>query len=68
MDVEMKVSGMKSGESDKNLKETLAGTEGVQHIEIHSDKNIVKITYDQEQVSLETICETIEDQGFTVDR
>ena len=68
MDVEMKVADMSSSHSEKKIKETLFEMEGVQHIETHLEPKIVKITYDQEQVSLEQICDTIDRLGYSVDR
>ena len=68
MDVEMKIADMNSGSSEKRIKEALHRLEGIGHIEIHPDHHLIKITYDQEQISLEKICDTIENQGYTGDR
>ena len=68
MDVEMKVSGLTGNHNDKVLKDVVHAIDGVHHVELHAADGIVKIRYDQEEVSLKSICDVIEYQGYKVDR
>ena len=68
MDVVIKVNGMSRGHCEKAIKEAIEYFEGVKHIEVNLDKSEVKIDYNQDNVSLEEICDAIEDQGYAVDR
>jgi len=40
----------------------------VNHVEIYRQSGKVKIDYNQENLTLEKICEVIEEQGYEVDR
>lgn len=68
MDVEMKVADMKQVDVEKTMKKGLHSIDGVNLIEVFTSEGIVKIDYDQEVISLDKICNIIEELGFTVDR
>lgn len=68
MDVELMVKGMNCGHCEKAVMEATTALEGVKHVDVHLDSGRVKVSYNQEQVTLEEICEAIEGQGYDVDR
>jgi len=68
MDVIIKVKGMSCHHCEKTIKEAVQAFENVNHVEVELDLGKVKIDYNQENLSLEDICEAIEAQGYEVDR
>lgn len=68
MDVEMKVTGLKHDNPDRLMKDTFQPIAGVNQIAVYEKGGIVKITYEQEVISLDHICNIIEDLGIKVDR
>jgi len=68
MDVEMKVAGLKHDNPDRLMKDTFQPIAGVNQIDVYEKEGIVKITYEQEVISLNHICNIIEDLGVKVDR
>lgn len=68
MDVLLEVKGMTCGHCEKAVKDTLHNLNGVSHVEVHLAEDKVNVEYDQMVISLEEICEQIEEQGFDVVR
>lgn len=66
MDVLLEVKGMTCGHCEKAVKDTLLHAHGVKHVEVHLKENTVNVEYDQTAISLEEICEQIEEQGYDV--
>lgn len=67
MDVEVKIHGLEK-EQEYVVKENILQMDGVQEVSVHSKLNLVKVSYNQERVSLEEICEAMEQAGMTIDR
>lgn len=68
MDVELDVKGMNCEHCEKTVNDTLQELNGVEQVEVHLASDKVNVKYDQSIISLETICEAIEDQGYDVVR
>ncbi len=67
MDVEVKIHGLEK-EQEYVVKENILQMDGVQEVSVHSKLNLVKVSYNQERISLEEICEAMEQAGMTIDR
>lgn len=66
MDVVLKVEGMSCGHCEKSVKDGLGKLNGVNNVEVQLEEGEVNVDYDQTVVSLEEICEQIEDLGYDV--
>lgn len=68
MDVVLDVKGMSCGHCEKSVKNALNGLNGVNNVEVDLNSGKVEVNYDQAVVTLEKIAETVEDQGYDVER
>jgi len=68
MEVVIDVKGMTCGNCEKAVKGALTDLDGVEHVGVDLKAGKVDVTYNNETVSLEAICEEIEDIGYDVVR
>lgn len=62
----LSVQGMSCGHCVKAVEGSVGQLEGVSLVNVKLAEKQVEITYDESQVSLDKIKETIEDQGYDV--
>lgn len=65
MKTTLDVTGMTCKHCEKAVKDALESVDGVSSAVINLDSGQVEVTY-QEKVTLDTIKQTIEDQGYQV--
>lgn len=68
MDVVLEVKGMSCSHCEKTVKDGLSNLNGVNKVEVHLDDGKVDVNYDQTVITLDEICNTIEDLGYDVNR
>lgn len=66
MEVVINVKGMTCGGCEKSVKNALTNLSGVEHVGIDLKTGQVDVAYNNEEISLEKICEEIEDIGYDV--
>lgn len=66
MEVSLDVKGMSCAHCEKAVKDAVGNLAGVERVEVHLDQDKVDVTFDENQVQVETIKEAIEDQGYDV--
>ncbi|MGX1373308.1 copper chaperone [Priestia megaterium] len=64
--VTLSVKGMSCGHCVKAVEGSVGELNGVQHVEVNLNEAKVTVEFDQNKVSLESIKETIDDQGYEV--
>ncbi|HHW36925.1 MAG TPA: copper chaperone CopZ [Bacillales bacterium] len=64
--VTLNVQGMSCGHCVKAVEGSVGQLEGVSQVTVKLAEKQVEITFNESQVTLETIKETIEDQGYDV--
>lgn len=62
----LNVNGMSCGHCEKAVKESVGGLAGVDKVTVDLEANKVEVKYDTAQVNLNTITETIKEQGYDV--
>ena len=65
--VTLNVKGMSCGHCVKAVEGSVGELEGVNQVSVKLDEAMVDVTYNESQVSLDTIKETIEEQGYDVE-
>lgn len=60
------VQGMTCGHCKMSVEGALTGLEGVSAAEVDLNTGKVEVTYDEAKVSLESMREAVEDQGYDV--
>ncbi|MCM3634721.1 copper chaperone CopZ [Paenibacillus camelliae] len=65
--VTLHVQGMSCGHCVKSVEGSVGQLAGVDQVTVKLDAGQVDVTFDDSQVSLDTIKETIEDQGYGVE-
>ncbi|MBT2689979.1 copper chaperone CopZ [Bacillus sp. ISL-47] len=65
--VTLKVSGMSCGHCVKAVEGSVGKLNGVEKVSVDLDNGQVQVQYDSSSVSLESIKETIDDQGYDVE-
>ena len=65
--VTLNVKGMSCGHCVKAVEGSLGELEGVKQVSVKLEEAMVDVTYNESQVSLDTIKETIEEQGYDVE-
>ena len=65
--VTLNVSGMSCGHCVKAVEGSVGELQGVKKVSVKLDKGLVDVEYDGNVVSLSTIKETIDDQGYDVE-
>lgn len=68
VNVELEVNGMSCHHCEKAVKDAITALEGVNSVEVHVHHNEVKVDYNNNVISLEAICNAIEEQGYDVVR
>ena len=68
MEVVIDVKGMSCAHCEKSVKDTVSQLGGVHDVSINLDEGKVEVHYDKNVVSLEAICEVIENIGYDVAR
>lgn len=61
------VQGMSCGHCVKAIEGSVGVLEGVNEINVKLDEALVNVSFDESKVTLATIKETIEEQGYDVD-
>ncbi|MDQ1146244.1 MAG: copper chaperone CopZ [Bacillus sp. (in: firmicutes)] len=64
--VTLNVSGMSCGHCVKAVEGSVGGLQGVKKVDVKLDKGQVDVEFDPSVVTLSTIKETIDDQGYDV--
>jgi len=64
--VTLNVEGMSCGHCVKSVEGSLGKLQGVSDVKVHLDNGTVDVEYDAATVSVDTIKETIDDQGYDV--
>ncbi len=64
--VTLNVQGMSCGHCVKAVEGSVGELEGVSNVTVHLENGTVDVEYNAEAVTLETIKETIDDQGYDV--
>ena len=64
--ITLNVQGMSCGHCVNSVKGSVGQLAGVDSVKVKLDEAKVDVTFDESQVSLEQIKETIEDQGYDV--
>ena len=65
--VTLNVQGMSCGHCVKAIEGSFGQLEGVNQVNLKLDEALVEVSFNESQVSLEKIKETIEDQGYEVE-
>lgn len=65
--VTLKVQGMSCGHCVNSIEGSVGQLEGVSQVSVKLDDAQVEVTFNESQVSLDQIKETIEDQGYEVE-
>ena len=63
----LNVSGMSCGHCVKAVEGSVGELAGVESVNVELEAGKVKVAYNPEKVKLETIKETIDDQGYDVE-
>lgn len=66
MQTTLGVRGMTCGHCEKAVKGALDGLTGITAVEVHLSAGKVDISYDDAQVTISDMRETIEEQGYDV--
>lgn len=64
--VTLNVEGMSCGHCVKSVEGSVGVLAGVDLVKVNLDEGLVEVAFDEAQVSLEQIKETIDDQGFDI--
>lgn len=65
--VTLNVQGMSCGHCVKAIEGSIGELEGVKQVSVKLEKASVDVSFNESQISLDTIKETIEDQGYDVE-
>jgi copper chaperone len=65
--VTLNVKGMSCGHCVKAVEGSVGKLAGINEVKVHLDAGKVEVAFDKEKVSLETIKEAIDDQGYDVE-
>lgn len=64
--VTLSVQGMSCGHCVKSIEGSVGELKGVSKVEVHLEKGTVDVEFNGQEVKLEKIKETIDDQGYDV--
>jgi copper chaperone len=64
--VTLNVKGMSCDHCVKAVEGSVGKLAGINEVKVHLDAGKVEVAFDKEKVSLETIKEAIDDQGYDV--
>lgn len=62
----LNVTGMSCGHCVKAVEESVGKLSGINNVKVDLESNSVEISFDSNQVNLQQITDTIEDQGYDV--
>lgn len=62
----LNVEGMSCSHCENSVKKAVGALNGVQHVTVDLKSKKVSVEFDSEKVSVGTIKDTIEDQGYDV--
>lgn len=62
----LKVEGMSCGHCVKAVESSVGELAGVKGVKVDLENGLVNVEFNKQEVSLETIKETIDDQGYDV--
>lgn len=65
--ITLKVQGMSCGHCVKAIEGSVGQLEGVNEVKVKLDAAQVEVSFNETQVSIDTIKETIDDQGYDVE-
>jgi copper chaperone len=65
--VQLNVQGMSCGHCVKAIEGSVGELKGVSNVKVHLETGKVDVEYEANQVTLDTIKETIDDQGYDVE-
>ena len=65
--VTLNVKGMSCGHCVKAVEGSVGKLAGINEVKVHLDAGKVDVAFDKEKVSLETIKEAIDEQGYDVE-
>lgn len=65
--VTLNVQGMSCGHCVKAIEGSVGQLEGVNEVKVKLDAAQVEVSFNETQVSIDTIKETIDDQGYDVE-
>ena len=63
----LSVQGMSCGHCVKAIEGSVGQLEGVNQVNVKLDEALVEVSFNESQVSLDKIKDTIEDQGYDVE-
>lgn len=63
----LKVNGMSCGHCVKAVEESVGGLAGVKSVNVDLSSGKVEVSYEASAVTLESIKDTIDDQGYEVE-
>jgi copper chaperone len=66
--VTLSVPDISCGHCKSSIEGAVSGLEGIDKVEVEIDAKTVDLAFDPNAVSLDTIIETIEEQGYEVAR
>lgn len=64
--ITLNVNGMSCGHCVNSIESSVGNLHGVQNVKVHLGEGKVDVEYNPQEVSLEKIKETIDDQGYDV--
>lgn len=67
METTLNVKGMSCKHCVKAVEENVGQLTGVEKVTVQLDKGTVNVSYKEDQVSIDKIKDTIEDQGYDVE-
>jgi len=62
----LKVEGMSCSHCENAVKKSVGALNGIDSVEVSLQEKTVTVEFDSEKVSVKTISDTIEDQGYDV--
>lgn len=64
--VTLNVEGMSCGHCVKSVEGSVGALAGVDQVKVNLEEGLVEVAFNEAQVSLEQIKETIDDQGYDI--
>ncbi|RTR28148.1 copper chaperone [Robertmurraya yapensis] len=65
--ITLNVQGMSCGHCVNTIEGIVGKLDGISEVKVHLENGTVDVEFDSNKVTLETIKETIDDQGYDVD-
>ena len=64
----LKIKGMTCTGCSQRVEKALKNTDGIENAKVDLDSREANIDFNKEMITVEEICETIEDVGFEVEK